>query len=371
MFNRLPEYPWQQLKPFSELAAKHPGGAVDLSVGSPVDATPEVIQKALIAAANSPAYPTTAGSLQLREAIVEWFARRRGVVGLTAQNVMTSIGSKELISLLPLYLGLGANDVVVQPKAAYTAYAVGAAFAGAQLVSEDDPDKWPENAKLIWINSPGNPDGKVHDVEFLRKCLARARSIGALLASDECYAELGWEGKWESNLIPSLIDPRVIEGNLEGVIALYSLSKQSNLAGYRAAFAAGEEGLIKAIVNLRMHSGMITPMPIQKAMIAALEDEQHVAVERAIYGKRREVLLAAIQAYGFEVSASEAGLYLWATLQEDCWVTVKRMAELGIVVVPGTFYGDSTPNHVRFSITASDEKIAEAAKRLRDAISLR
>jgi succinyldiaminopimelate transaminase len=371
VFDRLPEYPWQQLKPYSALAAEHPDGAVDLSVGSPVDPTPKVIQDALIAGANSPAYPTTAGSLELREAIADWFARRRAVPGLTADNVMTSIGSKELISLLPLYLGLGPEDVVVQPKAAYTAYAVGAAFAGAQLVSEDDPDNWPDNAKLIWINSPGNPDGKVHDVAFLRKCLAKARSIGALLASDECYAELGWDGKWTTDVIPSLIDPRVIEGNLDGVIALYSLSKQSNLAGYRAAFAAGEAGLIKAIVNLRMHSGMITPMPIQKAMVAALRDEEHVAVERGVYGKRREVLLSAMLEYGFEVSASEAGLYLWATLGEDCWVTVKKMADLGIVVVPGTFYGDYTPKMVRFSITASDEKIAEAAKRLRDAVSLR
>ena len=184
MFDRLPEYPWQQLKPYSALAAEHPDGAVDLSVGSPVDPTPKVIQDALIAGAHSPAYPTTAGSLELREPIADWFARRRAVPGLSADNVMTSIGSKELISLLPLYLGLGPDDVVVQPKAAYTAYAVGAAFAGAQLVSEDDPDNWPANAKLIWINSPGNPDGKVHDVAFLRKCLAKARSIGALLASN-------------------------------------------------------------------------------------------------------------------------------------------------------------------------------------------
>jgi succinyldiaminopimelate transaminase len=259
----------------------------------------------------------------------------------------------------------------VQPEAAYTAYAVGAAFAGAQIISEDDPEKWPANAKLIWINSPGNPNGKVHDVQFLRQALAKARSIGAVLASDECYAELGWDGQWATELIPSLIDPRVTEGNLDGVIALYSLSKQSNLAGYRAAFAVGEAGLIKAIVNLRMHSGMITPMPIQKAMVAALKDEAHVAQERQVYGRRRQLLLEAIREYGFEVSASEAGLYLWATMGEDCWTTVKRMAELGIVVVPGTFYGESSPNHVRFSLTATDANIAEAAKRLRDAVSLR
>ena len=371
MFNRLPEYPWQQLKPYSALAAQHSGGAVDLSIGSPVDPTPKVIQDALIAGSNAPGYPTTAGSLEFRQAVVEWFARRRGVTGLTADNIMPTIGSKELISFLPLFLGLGAGDAVVQPKAAYTAYAVGAALAGAEIVSEDDPELWPANAKLIWINSPGNPDGKVLDVDFLRRAVARAREIGALLASDECYAELGWDGKWADEIIPSILDPRVIDGNLDGVLAVYSLSKQSNLAGYRAAFAAGSADLIKAIVNLRMHSGMITPMPVQRAMTAALNDDQHVAEEKALYRARRDVLLAAVREYGFEVSNSEAGLYLWATLGEDCWTTVERMAKLGIVVVPGSFYGDFNPNHVRFSITATDANIAEAAKRLRQAISLR
>jgi len=371
VFDRLPEYPWQQLKPYSALAAKHPDGAVDLSVGSPVDPTPKVIQDAFVAAANAPGYPSTAGSLQLREALVEWFARRRAVPGLTPENVMPTIGSKEFISFLPLYLGMGAGDAVVQPKAAYTAYAVGAALVGAEYISEDDPDKWPANAKLIWINSPGNPDGKVLDVAFLRKAVARAREIGALLASDECYAELGWDGKWATETIPSILDPRVIEGNLDGVMAIYSLSKQSNLAGYRAAFAAGEAGLVKAIVNIRMHSGMNTPDPVQKAMIAALSDEAHVAAEREVYRKRREVLLEAVLAYGFEVSDSEAGLYIWATLGEDCWQTVQKMAELGIVVVPGTFYGEHSPNHVRFTLTATDQKVAEAAKRLREATTLR
>jgi aspartate/methionine/tyrosine aminotransferase len=151
---------------------------------------------------------------------------------------------------------------------------------------------------------------------------------------------------------------------------VYSLSKQSNLAGYRAAFAAGSEELIKGLVNLRMHSGLITPHPVQRAMIAALGDEEHVAIEKEIYRERRQVLMAAILDYGFEVSNSEAGLYIWATLGEDCFATVDRMAELGIVVVPGSFYGQNSLKHVRFSITATDNAIAEGAKRLRDAIGL-
>lgn len=369
MFTGLPEYPWKKLKPYEEKAKSHPNGIVDLSVGSPVDPTPAVIQDALVRATNAPGYPTTAGSIELREAIVEWFARRRNVPGLTIENVMPSIGSKELISFLPLFLGFGSKDAVVQPKVAYTAYVVGAALVGAEIVSEDDPANWPTNTKLIWLNSPGNPDGKVLSIEYLRKAVARARELGAVLASDECYAELGW-GIFAQEGVPSLLDPRVTDGDISNLIALYSLSKQSNLAGYRAAFAAGDASLIQPIVNLRMHSGLMMPAPVQKAVVAALGDEEHVQIEREIYRSRRDVLLKAVLDYGFEVNDSEAGLYIWATMGKDCWATVTEMAELGILVVPGEFYEGSSSKHVRFSITATDDKIAEGAQRLANAIKL-
>ena len=232
MFDRLPEYPWEQLKPFSAKAALHERGAVDLSVGSPVDPTPSIIQEALNASSNAPGYPSTGGSPEFKNAVVEWFARRRGVEGLTPDQVMPTIGSKELISFLPLLMGLGPGDVVVQPKVAYTAYVVGAALCGAEIVSEDDPAKWPTNTKLVWINSPGNPDGRVFDVHELKAAVDRARELGALLASDECYAELGWDD-WSEKLIPSALDPRVCGDSHEGILVCYSLSKQSNLAGYR------------------------------------------------------------------------------------------------------------------------------------------
>jgi len=370
MFQGLPEYPWQKLKPYEQIAKNHPAGIVDLSVGSPVDPTPKIIQDALNNASSAPGYPSTAGSVELREAIVEWFGRRRGVQGLPVDQVMPTIGSKEMISWLPLMLGLGPGDVVVQPKVAYTAYVVGAALSGAEIVSEDDPEKWPSNTKLIWLNSPGNPDGKVLDVPELKAALKRARELGAVLASDECYAELGW-GRWEAERIPSILDPRVCEGDFTNLLALYSLSKQSNLAGYRAAFAAGDLTLIKALVNIRMHSGLMMPAPVQKAVTVALGDEAHVREEWEIYRKRREVLLAAVKAYGFEVADSEAGLYIWATLGEDCWATVQRMAELGVLVVPGEFYETSGSEYVRFSITATDEKINEGAARLGNALGFK
>ena len=363
MFDRLPEYPWEGLKPFAAKAAEHRDGLVDLSVGSPVDPTPKIIQDALNANSNAPGYPRTGGTPELKQAVVDWYARRHGVTGLSPEQVMPTIGSKELISWLPILLGIGPGDVIVQPKVAYTAYVVGAALAGAQIINEDDPAKWPANTKLIWINSPGNPDGRVLEVPEMKAAVDRARELGALLASDECYLEFGWD-EWEKKRVPTVLDPAICGGSYEGVLAVYSLSKQSNLAGYRAAFAVGEESLIKALVNLRMHSGLNTPQPVQRAMTVALGDDAHVAAEKAIYRARREVLLPAVKKFGFDVHDSKGGLYIWATLGEDCWKTVDRLAELGILVAPGGFYGESSKNFVRFALTATDERIAEGARRL-------
>jgi succinyldiaminopimelate transaminase len=367
VFDRLPEYPWQKLKPFRDLAAKHAEGAIDLSVGNPIDPTPVVIQAALDSNFDSPGYPTTWGEYSARQAVADWYARRRQSPELTPDQVLLTIGSKEFISWLPLMLGLGPGDVVVQPTFAYTAYEVGAKFCGAEIFVGDDPAQWPSNTKLIWLNSPGNPSGEVLSVERLKLALARARELGAVIVNDECYAELGWQSPYE-DYIPCMLDPEVTDGDLTNVLSIYSLSKQSNLAGYRAAFAAGDENLIKGLVNLRMHSGMMVPMPVQKAMVAALNDDGHVAKQKAIYRHRRDVLLPAVKAFGFDIAHSEAGLYLWATRGRDCWTEIKELAEIGIVAVPGEFYGEAGRNYVRFSITATDEEIERAAERLLNAL---
>ena len=365
MFDRLPEYPWQKLKPFREKAAQHCEGLIDLSVGNPIDPTPEVIQKALDGASDSPGYPTTWGDVKARAAVAEWYSRRRAVPGLTADQVLLTIGSKEFISWLPIMLGIGPGDAVVQPRLAYTAYEVGAAFAGAELVVSDDPEDWPANTKLIWLNSPGNPNGSVHTANHMRRCVDKARSLGAVIVNDECYAELGWEN-WDH--IPCILDPEVTGGDLKGILSIYSLSKQSNLAGYRAAFAAGDESLIRGLVNLRMHSGMMVPNPVQQAMIVALGDENHVREQKELYRARRAVLLPAVIAYGFKVEDSEAGLYLWVTKGQNCWETIAELAGLGILAVPGEFYGKAGEQYVRFSITASDSDIERAASRLLNAL---
>ena len=361
----LPDYPWDAMVPYADRARSHPDGIADLSIGSPVDATPEVVRAALAAATDAHAYPTTAGTPALREAIVGWFARRRGVHGLGVDNVLPSIGSKELVALLPFMIGLGSGDAIVHPLAAYPTYAIGAALCGAEAVPSDDPAEWPENTRLIWLNSPGNPDGRVLTVDHLRAAVLRARELGAVIVNDECYAELGWEGDWENAAVPSILDPRVTDGNTDGVVAIYSLSKQSNMAGYRAAFAAGCASTIARLLNVRKHAGLILPGPLQAAMIAALGDDRHVAEQKERYRSRRDVLRPALESAGFRVDHSEAGLYLWATEGRDAWASIDRLAGLGILAGPGSFYGDHFPEHVRLSLTATDDRIAAAAARLR------
>lgn len=360
----LADYPWDSVAPYAARARAHPDGIVDLSIGSPVDATPAVVADALRAATDAHAYPQTVGTPALRAAIVDWYARRRGVPGLTPDHVLPTVGSKELVALLPLLLGLGAGDVVVHPRAAYPSYEVGARLVGATPLAADDPADWPEGTRLVWLNSPGNPDGRVLDVAELRAAVARARELGAVIASDECYAELGWDAPWADAAVPSILDPRVTRGDASGLLSVYSLSKQSNLAGYRAAFIAGDPDLIAPMLTARKHLGLMVPAPVQAAMAAALADDAHVDAQRELYRARRALLRPALESAGFRIDHSEAGLYLWATAGEDAWATLDHLADLGILAGPGHFYGAHHPEHVRFSLTAPDERIQAAARRL-------
>ncbi|MDE0545711.1 succinyldiaminopimelate transaminase [Microbacterium sp. C7(2022)] len=361
----LADYPWDAVAPYAERARAHPGGIVDLSIGSPVDATPDVVSRALMGATDAHSYPQTMGTPSLREAIASWYDRRRAVTGLTPQHVLPTVGSKELVALLPLLLGVGPGDVVVHPRAAYPTYEVGARLVGATPFASDDPAEWPDNTRVVWINSPGNPDGRVLDIDQLRGAIARAREVGAVLASDECYAELGWDAPWDAAAIPSALDPRATGGDLTNVLSVYSLSKQSNLAGYRAAFLAGDPDLIARLLTARKHLGLMLPAPVQAAMVAALADDGHVSAQKERYRSRRDLLLPAVEAAGFRIDESRAGLYLWATEGRDAWESVARLAEHGILVGPGHFYGAHFPQHIRLSLTASDERIAAAAERLR------
>ena len=356
----LPDFPWDTLAGAKARASAHADGIVDLSVGTPVDPTPEIAQRALAAAADSPGYPFTAGTAELRAAIAGYLARRWGATGLRPEATLPVIGTKELVAWLPTLLGLGPDDLVVHPSVAYPTYAVGAALAGCRSVAADDLDELGDaRPALVWLNSPANPSGAVLDGDTLAHRVAAARERGAIVAADECYGEFGWDAE-----PVSVLHPTVDGGRLDGLLALHSLSKRSNLAGYRAGFVAGDAGLVAELLEVRKHAGMLVPQPVQAAMVVLLGDQEHVEVQRERYRRRRALLRPALEAYGFRIEHSEGSIYLWVTRDEDCRASVAALAELGILVAPGDFYGAAAARHVRVALTATDERIAAAATRL-------
>ena len=341
-------------------ATQHPDGLVDLSVGTPVDPVPARVQQALAAASDSPGYPTVHGTAALRSAAVDWMDRRLGVSGIEATAVLPAIGTKELVASLPMLLGLGAGHRVMVPELAYPTYEIGARVVGADVVVSDSTMAvGPGRVDLVWLNSPGNPTGRVLPVEHLRKVVTWARERGAIVVSDECYIELGWDTQ-----PVSVLHPDVCGGSPDGVLALHSLSKRSNLAGYRAGFATGDASLIASLLEARKHLGFMMPTPVQAAMKAALDDDAHLVEQRQRYAVRRQLLLAAVREAGFAVEHSEAGLYLWVTRGEACMDTVGWFAERGVLVAPGDFYGVRGAQHVRVALTASDERVEAAARRI-------
>lgn len=356
----LPDFPWDSLEPYKATAAAHPDGIVDLSVGTPVDPVPELVQKALVSAADSPGYPTVWGTPELRDAVTGWCERRLGARGLTHRHVLPVVGSKELVAWLPTQLGLGPGDKVAFPRLAYPTYEVGARLARAGYEAYAEPTELdPAGLKLLWLNSPSNPTGQVLGKDELTRTVAWAREHGVLVFSDECYLELGWETD-----PVSVLHPDVCGGSYEGIVAVHSLSKRSNLAGYRAAFCVGDPAVLGPLLQIRKHGGMMSSMPTQAAMTAALGDDTHVHEQRERYAARRTALRAALERHGFRIEHSEASLYLWATRGESCWDTVSHLADLGILVAPGDFYGPAGGNHVRVGLTATDERIAAAVSRL-------
>jgi succinyldiaminopimelate transaminase len=362
--SRLPDFPWDSLTEATALARSHPGGLVDLSVGTPVDEVPAVIRAALASEpAQAPGYPTTWGTPELREAAVEAMARRFGVTGLDPAAVLPTIGSKELVAWLPTLLGLGPDDLVVLPELAYPTYEVGARLAGAQwLRSDTTVALGPRRVRLLWINSPSNPTGRVLPPEHLRKMVDWAREQGAVVASDECYLALSGSGDVAD--AASVLHREVCGGSTEGLLAVHSMSKSSNLAGYRAGFVTGDPRLVAELLEVRKHAGMIMPRPVQAAMTAALRDDEHVRTQWARYRARRERLRGALTAFGLTIEHSEAGLYLWATAGEHGRLTVDRLAAQGVLVAPGEFYGPAGANYVRVAATATDERIDAAVERL-------
>jgi succinyldiaminopimelate transaminase len=365
---RLPDFPWDSLEEATIRANAHPEGVVDLSVGTPVDPVPAPIRAALAAPeAQLPGYPPTAGTHGLREAAAEAMQRRFGVDVVTPDAVLPTIGSKELVAWLPILLELDPDDTVVVPELAYPTYEVGARLAGARWVRadalEDLERLGARRVSLVWLNSPSNPTGRVRSAEELRAMVAWARNRGAVIASDECYLPLADP---EAGAV-SALHPSVCQNTSEGVLALHSLSKSSNMAGYRAAFVTGDRALVAQLLEVRKHTGMMASRPVQVAMIAALRDDDHVRRQWERYRDRRERLRPALERFGLKIEHSEAGLYLWGSEGKRGRETVARLAELGVLVAPGEFYGPAGADHVRVSLTATDERIDAAVMRLENA----
>ena len=348
----LPDFPWDRLADAKAHAASHPGGMVDLSVGTPVDPTPAIVQESLAAAADSPGYPTVHGTQQVRDAAVHWLSSALGVRA-SAADVLPLIGTKEFVAWLPTLLGLGRGHTVAFPAVAYPTYRVGALIAGCDTVDVGHP------ADLTWLNTPANPTGRIMPVGAMREVVAVARDRGSLVVSDECYIQLGWDAE-----PVSILHPDVCDGDHRGLIAVHSLSKRSNMAGYRFGFVVGDPSVIAQILAVRKHAGMMVPLPVQAAASVALLDEEHVREQRAIYGRRRAVLLSALQQAGFRIDDSQAGLFLWTSRGEFCWDTVDWLADKGILVAPGDFYGPGGHRHVRVALTADDADVDRAAARL-------
>ncbi|MFL6090913.1 MAG: succinyldiaminopimelate transaminase [Aeromicrobium sp.] len=357
---RFPDFPWDTIADAKARAAAHPDGIVDLSIGTPVDDAPPVAREALSAASNAPGYPTVLGPEAMRQAAVDWLARRFGVTGVGPEHVLATIGSKELIGNLPVQLGLGPDDLVVIPELAYPTYEVGARYAGCGVIAADSTVALgPERPALVYVNSPANPHGAILGADHLRKLVEWTRERGALLVSDECYLEFGWDAE-----PATVLDPAINGGSLDGILAVHSTSKRSNLAGYRAAFVAGDAAVVGELLAVRKHLGFMVPAPVQAALTAVLSDDTHVDEQRERYAARRASMRDALLAAGFAIDHSEGSLYLWATRDEPCRDTVASLAELGILVAPGDFYGPRGANHVRVAFTATDERIAAAVARL-------
>ncbi|RSX50484.1 succinyldiaminopimelate transaminase [Bifidobacterium callimiconis] len=365
-------YDWSRLSAAKAVAAQHQDGMIDLSIGSPVDDVPASVRTALADAADAPnayGYPVTRGTKPLRESITRWFAKTRGVdLNALGAGICPTVGSKEGVSLMASLLGLGKGDVVVQPRISYPTYEIGTQLAGAETLKTDvaDVESWAHvpGVKMVWVNSPSNPTGEVLTAAQLRAIVEAARRIGAVVVSDECYALMDWRVvSPELTATDCILGDDVCGGDAEGLLCLYSLSKQSNMAGYRTALIVGDNEIVAPMLETRKQIGQIIPGPSQAAMAAGLDDLDAVLDQRARYRERLELLVQGLRTAGYEAVMPEGALYVWVkAISGDCWTDIDALAKLGIIVSPGEFYGDKA--YLRVSATATDAAVNAAVERL-------
>jgi len=370
-----PPYPHDRLAGLRATAEAVPGGIVDCSVGTPVDPMPELARRALADAAGAATgYPAAIGAPAYREAAATWIGRRFGVA-VAPDAVVACIGTKELVASLPRVLALRdpSRDTVLYPDIAYPTYEMGARLAGLRAVPVPLDRRWlldlsrideadAARALLVWVNEPGNPTGSTGGADHLRAVADWARSRGAIVASDECYAE------FTSDAAGAPAPPATILAHgHDRALAVHSLSKRSNMAGLRAGFVAGDAALVSYLGEVRKHAGLMTPAPVQAAATVALGDDLHVDEQRARYARRRSAALEALEAWGLVHDGGPSTFYLWlrsAGQAEDGWSIARRLAERGLLVAPGDLYGPGGAAHVRLSLTQPDERLAHACDRL-------
>ena len=359
-----PPYPYDRLDRLVPLAKALAGGIVDLSIGTPCDTPTAEVLFALGHSDSERGYPASIGGEPLRAAIRGWLHRRFDVdVPLT--QLAACVGTKEFVATTPHYLRLRtpARDTVLYPAVSYPTYEMGATLAGCRAVpvpaaadggidlSAIDPAD-AARALLLWVNSPSNPTGALSD---LAAAAAWGRAHGVPVFSDECYVEFTWDGPAST----------ILHSGLEGVVAVHSLSKRSNLAGVRVGFYAGDAELVNYLKEVRKHVGMMVPGPAQAAGVAALADDVHVGLQRDRYRHRLERLAHVLSVWsGLEVPMPAGSFYLWFDAH-DGWQFAERLArEGGALVSPGDFYGAGGAHNVRAAVVQPDDRIELVATRL-------
>lgn len=370
----LPPYPYDRLDPLKSIAGAHDGGIVDLSIGTPFDPPPPAVIEALASSSAERGYPPSIGTPAFRDAATGWLERRLGVSVDPATELAACIGTKEFVASTPHYLKLRMpeRDTVLYPAVSYPSYAMGADLAGCRAVPVPVDEAWrldldavdPDDiarALCLWVNTPGNPAGGLDDLGAIA---AWGRANDVIVLSDECYVEFTWAGDVRAGRTQP--GRTILEHGTDGVLAVHSLSKRSNLAGVRAGFYAGDAELVHWLREIRKHAGNMVPGPVQAAAVAAFDDDEHVDAQREIYWRRLEVMADVLRSCGWEVDLPGGAFYLWVRAADgDAWAMVDHLATKGgALVSPGEFYGDAGASHVRVAVVQADDRLRLVAERL-------
>ena len=359
-----PPYPYDRLDAYQKMASEFDGGIVDLSIGTPCYPPPQAVIDALAGSGSERGYPASIGSENLRRSIARWMGRRFSI-DVPISRIAACIGTKEFVATTPQYMKLRrpGRDTVIYPAVAYPTYEMGATLAGLRALpvpmnaeghmdfaslSEDDIAR----ALMVWVNSPSNPTGGLDDLKYAANW---GRKHDIPVFSDECYAEFTWGTAPQS----------ILQHGLDGVIAVHSLSKRSNLAGVRVGFYSGDAEIVDYLKEVRKHAGFMVPGPAQAAGVAALDDDEHVRVQRDRYKSRLEMMAKTLTAWsGIDIALPAGGFYLWFNAG-DAWEFTEKLArEGGALVSPGDFYGAGGSHNVRVAVVQPDAKLAMVAKRL-------